>query len=98
MANHRLSTPLRFSAFPRHQLGWWGLGLTLTFVLGFALKIANLRLPLPSFALFGVGLLGLALNIWAFLLKDRSLVLLVFGGLIGAFIVVWIFGELAFPH
>jgi hypothetical protein len=100
MANHRLTDPRRFSAFPKHQLGWWGLGLTAAFVLLFALKVANpgIALPLPTFAIFGVGLVGLALNIWVFFLKDRSWVLLIFGGLIGAFMVLWIFGEVAFPH
>jgi hypothetical protein len=100
MGNHKLTTPRRFKAFPSHQLGWWGLGLTLAFVALFALKVANLPVPMPvpSFVIFGVGLVGLALNLLAFLRGDRSWVLLVFGGLIGAFILVWIFGELAFPH
>ncbi len=100
MANHRLTNPKRFTALPRKQVGWWGLGLTLAFALLFALKVANLQVPvpLPSFAIFGIGLLGLVLNLWAFILSDRSWVLLIFGGLIGSFMLLWIFGELAFPH
>jgi hypothetical protein len=100
MANHRLSKQNRFRALPRLQLGWWGLGLTLAFAALFALKVANLQIwiPLPSFAIFGIGLVGFLLNLLAFIRGDRSWVLLIFGGLIGAFMLLWIFGELAFPH
>ena len=100
MASHRLTRQRSFRAFPSHQLGWWGLGLTVAFVALFALKVANLQvaLPMPSFAIFGVGLVGLGFNLWAFIRGDRSWVLLIFGGLIGAFMLLWIFGELAFPH
>jgi len=100
MGNQKLTTPRRFRALPSHQSGWWGLGLTLAFVTLFALKVANLQvaLPMPSFAIFGVGLVGFGFNLWAFIRGDRSWVLLIFGGLIGAFMLLWIFGELAFPH
>lgn len=100
MANHRMTKPKRFTAFPVGQLGWWGLGLTFTFTLVFAIKASNLPIPMPvpSFAIFGIGLVGLGLNLGAFFRGDRSWVLLIFGGLIGAFILVWIFGEFAFPH
>ena len=100
MANHKLKNPNRFTALPKRQTGWWGLALTLAFVLLFWLKVANLGVPvpLPSFALFAIGLVGLVLNIWAFVRGDRSWVLLLIGGLIGAFMLLWIFGELAFPH
>ena len=92
--------PKRFTVFPRRQIGWLGLGLTATFALTFILKVANLPvpLPIPTFAIFGVGLLGLVLNLWAFILGDRSWVLLALGLAIDAFMVTWLVAEVIFPH
>ena len=86
--------------FPKRRVGWWGLGLTATFAVIFVLKVANLSIPLPipTFAIFGVGLLGLVLNLWAFILGDRSWVLLALGLAIDAFMVTWLVAEVIFPH
>ena len=100
MASHKLIRLKSFSVFPKIQLGWWGLGLTLSFLLMLALRIFNpgIPLPFPSFVIFGAGIIGLALNLWAFILGDRSWVLLFMGGAIDVFMVTWLIAEVAFPH
>ena len=100
MASHKLLRHRSFSVFPKIQLGWWGLGLTLAFLLMLTLRIFNpgIPLPFPSFVIFGVGILGLVLNLWAFILGDRSWVTLFIGGSINAFMVTWLVAEIALPH
>ena len=100
MASNRLFKLSSFSVFPKIRLGWWGLGLTLAFLLMLVLRIFNpgIPLPFPSFLIFGIGLFGLVINLWAFILGDRSWVLLLVGGLIDAFMVTWLVAEVIFPH
>ena len=100
MASRNLAKLRNFSVFPKIKVGRWGLGLTLAFSVMLALRIYNpgIPLPFPSFIIFGVGLLGLVLNLWAFILGDRSWVTLFIGGSINAFMVIWLVAEIALPH
>ena len=82
---------------PKATIGWVGLWLTLAFVVLFVLKV-GISFPLPSYAIFGLGVLGIIANIWAIVKGERSLATLLFGGLVGLFAIVWILAELLFPH
>lgn len=83
--------------FPAKRLGWWGLGVTLGFVVLFLLK-AGVSLPLPSPLIFGVGVIGVVLSVWAVVRGERSLVLMIVAAVVAAFVLFWIGGELLFPH
>lgn len=53
---------------------------------------------MPSLIIFGVGIAGLVLNIIAVFKRERALFFFIIGGLIGAFVIFWVGGELLFPH
>ena len=82
---------------PKEMPGWVGLWLTLAFVALFVLKVA-VSIPVPSYAIFALGILGLIANVWAVARGERSLATLGFGGLVGLFAVIWILAEVLFPH
>ena len=82
---------------PKLLAGWVGLWLTLGFVVLFVLKV-GVSFALPSYVIFGLGILGVIANVWALFKGERSLATLVFGGLVGLFAVVWILAEWLFPH
>lgn len=82
---------------PKTQMGKWGFGITIGFVVLFVLKVL-LSLPVPSFLIFGIGIWGIALNVWAVIRKERGILFFVVGGLVAAFVLFWIGGELLFPH
>lgn len=84
-------------ALPRTPLGWWGGGLVVAFVALFLLKV-SFPLPLPTPAIFVIGGVGVILAVIAIARGERSVVLMVLGGLVGAFILFWVGGELIFPH
>jgi hypothetical protein len=83
--------------FPKTRVGTWGLSLSSAFALLFVLKV-TLSIPVPSFAIFGVGILGVILNVIALFRGERSIIFYVFGGLISSFVLFWVGGELLFPH
>ncbi len=84
-------------AWPRTPVGAWALGLIVAFAVLFVLKV-TIGFPLMSFAIFGVGIVGVILGIIAVVRRERSLVLMIVGGLVGAFILFWLGGELLAPH
>lgn len=83
--------------FPKTRVGTWGFSLSIVFALLFVLKV-SLPIPVPSFAIFGIGILGVILNVIALFRGERSIVFYVFGGLISFFVLFWVGGELLFPH
>lgn len=85
------------SVMPSTVVGKWGFWLSLAFALLFALKVI-FPIPIPSMIIFGVGIAGLILNIIAVIKKERALFFFIVGGLIGAFVIFWVGGELLFPH
>lgn len=87
----------RVRAWPATRLGAWALGFVVAFVALFVLKV-TIGLPLVSFVIFGVGILGVVLAIVAVARRERSLVMMIVGGLVGAFILFWLGGELLLPH
>ena len=83
--------------FPAKRLGWWGLGVTLAFILLFVLKV-GVAFPLPSPLIFGVGVIGVVLSIWAVVRGDRSLVLIILAAVVAVFVLFFVGGELLFPR
>ncbi|BDU10713.1 hypothetical protein AINA4_06340 [Aurantimicrobium sp. INA4] len=82
---------------PKTATGKWGFGLSLAFAVLFLLKVLA-RLPLPSMAIFAVGIAGVVLNVLALFRGERSILFYVLGGLISSFVLFWIGGEILFPH
>ncbi len=83
--------------FPTTKTGQWGFWLTVGFALTFVLKVL-FPFPLPSPAIFTIGIAGVVLNVMALFRKERAVLFYVVGGLIGAFVIFWVGGELLFPH
>ena len=82
---------------PQTRLGFWGLATTVLFVAMFVAKI-TLHFALPSFAIFGIGFVGLGLNLGAVIRGERSFFVLALGAFVGLFLVIFVGGELLFPH
>ena len=82
---------------PKTASGRWGFGLSLAFVVLFVLKVV-VPIPLPSMAIFAVGIAGVVLNVIALFRGERSILFYVLGGLISSFVLFWVGGELLFPH
>ena len=85
------------TSWPTSTLGLAALGLLTAFALLFALKV-TVGFPLVSFAIFGIGILGVLVGVVAVIRRDVSWTLIVFGGLVAAFILFWTGGEILFPH
>ncbi|TXN29897.1 hypothetical protein [Lacisediminihabitans profunda] len=83
--------------WPASALGWWGLGLILAFAALFVLK-STVGAPIPTFAIFALGIVGAVLGVVAVIRRDLSWVLIAIGSLVILFMVVWVGGELLFPH
>lgn len=82
---------------PKTTRGKWAVGLGLAFVILIALKILG-AMPLPTFAIAALGLAGFVLALVArFKHNDRALLFFV-PVVAGAVILLWIAGELLFPH
>ena len=87
----------KFLGMPQTRLGQWGVGLSALFVVIFVLKL-TLRMPLPSMAILGLGIVSgflvLAALIWK---RERSwLAWLMF--LPGLFAIFLSSAEILFPH
>lgn len=85
------------NAWPSTPLGAWALGIIAAFVGLFVLKV-TLGFPLISYAIFGIGILGVVIGIIATVRRDYSWSLIIVGGLVALFIIFWVGGELLFPH
>jgi len=55
------------------------------------------RLPIISFIIFGIGILGFVFGVIALKRKDRSIFALI-SIIVGILIIIWIAAELFFPH
>lgn len=83
--------------FPAEPLGRWGLGLMVAFAALLALKAGG-SMPLPTFVIFEVGIIGAILGVVSVTRGERSPVLVMLGGLIVTFLLFWLAGALLFPH
>ena len=90
---------MKVKVLPQTSLGIWGLGAILLFGLIFLIRATTeIFLPIPSFLIFGIGILGLVLLVIDFLQGGRSLLVLIIGIPIAVFMLFWIVGEIVFPH
>ena len=82
---------------PKTRSGKWALWLSVAFIVLIATKIVAF-LPLPTFAVAALGLLGFIMGIVAiFKNKDRVILTLV-AILVGLVIMLWTVLEFIFPH
>lgn len=87
---------MKFSLLPKTSAGKWAAGASIAFILLMALK-TQAFLPLPSMAIFAIGLAGFVLSILAVIRKDHSLGVY-FALLLGAAIFAWTVAEIVYPH
>jgi len=87
----------KIEVLPRTKTGNWAGMVSVAFIFLFTSKVL-FALPLMSFAIFGVGLAGLALGIVAVVTKKDHALFTYLPLLTGAFCIFWIAGELMYPH
>lgn len=82
---------------PMTQSGKGAVVLSLAFIILISLKM-NGTMPLPTFAIAAIGILGFLIAVFAFFKnKERSL-LIYLSILVGLVIILWTSAELLFPH
>ena len=84
---------------PETTLGKWSVGLSIAFIVLIGMKIANhFHFPLPTPAIAVLGIIGLLIGLLAvFGNKDRA-ILNILPLIVGVIILLWIAGEIIFPH
>jgi len=82
---------------PRTRAGKWALGLSVAFIVLITVKIIAF-LPLPTFVVAALGLVGFIMGIVA-ILKNKDRAILTFMAiLVGLVIMLWTVLEFIFPH
>ena len=90
---------MRFTFLPKSTIGKWALGLSIFFIILICLKMQNsISLPLPTFAIAGIGLAGFTVAIIAIFRNKDKAILNFLPILVGLIIILWIAAELLFPH
>jgi|BarGraNGADG00312_2_1021985.scaffolds.fasta_scaffold03792_2 hypothetical protein len=74
------------------------LGATGAFAILIVAKMSPRGIPVPSFALFGIGIFGVVLSIVSVVRRDRPTLLIIVAGVVALFILLFGGGELLFPH
>lgn len=82
---------------PGTRSGKWAVVLSLAFVILISLKIIG-TMPLPTFAIAAIGLLGFIVAVYAFFSSKERSVLIYLPILVGLVIIFWIAAEFLFPH
>lgn len=88
---------MKLTLLPKTTPGKWSVGLSIAFIILIWAKI-QYSIHILSFAIAALGLIGFFIGIIAFFRnKDRSILNLL-PILVGLLIILWIAGELIFPH
>ncbi|HOJ11273.1 MAG TPA: hypothetical protein PK733_11860 [Clostridiales bacterium] len=87
---------MKITLVPKTALGKWSVILSIAFIVFIALKTQSF-FPLPSFSIAALGLAGFVVGIIAIIKKDRALLFFI-PILVGLVIILWIAGELIYPH
>jgi len=88
---------IKITLLPKNKLGKWSVGLSIAFIILIWLKI-QFSIHVMTFAIAALGLAGFVTSIISIIKnKDRAILsfLPVFIGLI---ILLWIAGEIIYPH
>jgi hypothetical protein len=87
----------KIEVLPRTKTGNWAGMVSVAFIFLFTSKVL-FALPMVSFAIFGVGLVGFALGIVAVFVKKDHALFTYLSLLTGVFCIVWIVAEMMNPH
>ena len=82
---------------PRTRACKWALGLSVAFIVLIAVKIIAF-LPLPTFVVAALGLVGFIMGIVAILKNKDRAILTFIAILVGLVIMLWTVLEFIFPH
>jgi hypothetical protein len=88
---------MRLRLIPRTLAGKWALGLSIAFIILIGIKILGF-LPLPTFAVAALGLVGFIISIIAILKNKDRAVFTFIPVIVGLIIILWVAAELLFPH
>ena len=88
---------MKLSLLPKTTLGKLAVGFSIVFIILIFVKIQN-SLPVPTFAIAALGLVGFTIGIVAiFKNKDRAILNFI-AIIVGVVIILWTAAELMFPH
>jgi len=88
---------MKLAISPKTVSGRWALGLSVAFVVLIAVKIIAF-LPLPTFVVAALGLVGFIMGIVAILKNKDRAILTFIAILVGLVIMLWTVLEFIFPH
>lgn len=88
---------MKMSLLPKTHLGKWSVGLSIAFIILIWLKI-QFGIHVMTFAIAALGLVGFLMGSVA-IVKNKDLSILNFLPiLVGSIIIIWIAGEIIYPH
>jgi hypothetical protein len=82
---------------PGTRSGKWSVVISLAFIVLISLKM-NGTMPLPTFAIAAIGLIGFIVAVFAFFSSKERSALIYLSILVGLVIIFWIAAEFLFPH
>ena len=89
---------MKMGLWPKAKAGKYAACLTLLFIILMILKFLTYSIPLPTPVIAGVGVLGFLFGtISTIKNKDRSPLTLL-SVMVGLLVILWVAGEIIFPH
>lgn len=88
---------MKTTVAPKTNAGKWAIGLSLAFIILISFKMMG-RMPLPTFGIAAIGLLGFLVGIYAVIKNKERSILTFIPILVGLVIIFWTAAELLFPH
>ena len=89
---------MKIKLWPKAKVGKYAVCFTLLFIILMILKFFTYSIPLPTPVIVGLGVLGFILGAISMIKsKDRSLITLL-SIIIGLLVILWMAGEILFPH
>lgn len=88
---------MKIILFPKSKSGKWAIGIAATYIILLWLKV-QFHIPVISFAIAGIGLLGFVFTVIAITKYRERSVLVILSFLVGITLVLWICGEILYPH
>jgi hypothetical protein len=87
----------KISLVPKSRLGIWAAGLSIAFIIFIWLKMQSVN-PMSTFFIAALGLAGFFLSITAIIKNKDRAVLTLLPIPVGLIIIIWIIGEMMYPH
>lgn len=88
---------MKIPILPKSRLGKWAVGLSIAFIIFIWMKMGGIN-PLPTFFIAALGLAGFFSSITAVIKNKDKAIGALLPILVGLVIIMWIVGEIMYPH